>query len=102
MREAAPLKAIVRLDMHIVETREVLDERVTRPRGEHHIARIAEQLEEQRVRLARAGRNDRALRRDRHAAPREVVRDGGARHRQAECARLVHERLGPSERLEKG
>ena len=69
---------------HRVERGEVLEQRVARRRHEHLVARVAEQLEEQRVRLARAGGQHDAIARHAHAAAAEIAHHRVARGRQAE------------------
>ena len=74
-----------------VQRGQVLEERVARRRHEHLVAGIAEQLEEHRVRVARAGGQHDAVARHGHAAAAEVAHHRVARGRQSEGLRRVGE-----------
>ncbi len=88
-RPRAVVVEVVRPGRHRVEPRQVVEQRIARPRHQHLVARIGQQLEEQRVRLARAGGEDDAIGGSGDAAPRVVGGDGLPRLRQAERLRLV-------------
>ena len=75
----------IRTQRHGFESGQQLEQRVARLRDEHRVTGIAEQLEQQRVRLARAGGDDDAIGRDDAAATGVVARD-----------RLVERRRGPA------
>ena len=56
---------------HEIETRQVIEQRIARPRHEHLVAGVGQQLEQQRVRLARArGQHDALGRRRRRPGAR--------------------------------
>ena len=93
----------VMLEGHAVEIGQVLDQRIARPRRQHRIARIAQQLEQQRIRLARAGgqhdsiggnQRDRAARshQRRLASPKAArrVRARSDRDRSSPSGRAAH------------
>ena len=79
-------------EVHAVEIGQVLDQRVARPWREHRIARVTQQLEQQRIRLARAGGQDHSTCGNRQTTPREVIRDGVPCRKQSEGFRLVAKR----------
>ncbi len=93
-RPAAVVVEAVRDCRDAVERRQVIEERVARHGHQHGIAAwSAQQLEEQRIGLARARREDEAVGIDLEAAAREVTGHGAAGAEQAERLRLVLERL---------
>ena len=79
------------LEGNAVEPGEVFDQRVARPRRQHGVAGIAQQLEQQRIGLARAGRQHDSVRgrptghdarsRPRPPAAQRAVRTAPARSR---------------------
>jgi hypothetical protein len=62
-----------------IEPRQVIEERVARARHEDFVAGVAEQLEEQRIGVARARREHDVLGRDGDALPQVIARDRLAR-----------------------
>ena len=72
-----------------LEAREVVEERVAGMGHEHAIARVTEQLEQQRVRVARAGGEGHPVRVHRTAVAEELAGNGLACARQAEGLRVV-------------
>ena len=91
---------VVRARPHRVQRGQVLEERVARRRHEHLVAGIAEQFEQDRVRLARAGGQHDAVARHAHAAAAEVPHDRVARRRHAERLGRVGEAGWARQRLE--
>ena len=83
-----------------IHLRQVVEERIARARHEHFIALVAEQLEQQRIRLAGAGRQGDAIRRHRHALSGVLARHRLARGRSSEGARLVRQCAQVGERLD--
>ncbi len=74
-----------------VERRQMLEERVARRRDEHGLrAGIAEELEQQRVRLAGARGHCDVLRRNLHAAARVVGGNGLSRRRKTKGLRIIY------------
>ncbi len=94
---AVKLEPVV-LERNRVEVGKVFDQRVARARRQHNIARVAQQLEQQRVSLARAGRQDDPVRGYRDATTREVVRYRLPCREQPERLRVVAQRQVPGHR----
>ena len=90
----------VRADGDAVQSREVLEQRVAWSRHEHRIARIAQQLEQQRVAVAAACREDDPTRRHSNRSPRVICGDRLARTVEAERLRLVAQRSRIGEAVE--
>ena len=82
---------------HRLERREELEEGVAGAGHEHLVARVAQQLEEEGVGLAGAGREEHAIGGEREAAAGEVRGHGRARGREAEGRGLVAQGLGARE-----
>ncbi len=81
------------LEGNAVEFGQVLDQRIARPRRQHGIAGIAQQLEQQRICLARARRSGRfGSTGTEMPSAREIVGDGLPRRSSPEWLRLVTER----------
>ena len=97
-RPGAVVLERVRPDVDQLEPREVLEQRVARHRHQHLVAGVAEELEEERVGLARAGREDHARRVDRSAGGVDPLGDRLAGARQAERMRVVAQPRRPAER----
>ena len=99
-RPAAVVLEPVRAHGDAVQSREVLEQRVAWSRHEHRVARIAQQLEQQRVAVAAACREDDPTRRHSKRSPRVICGDRLARTVEAERLRLVAERSPIGEALE--
>ena len=81
-----PATVVLELIRHAhdrVETGEMLEERIARLRDQYFIARIAQQLEQHRVRVAGADGQHDALGGDDDVAPSEVVGNGLSRGQRA-------------------
>ena len=83
-----------------LEPGQELEQRIARPRDQHLVAGVAQQLEQEAVGLAGAGVEQHAVGAERGAAAREVGGDGGARGGEAEGRRLVAPGLVPCQRRE--
>ena len=85
---------------HSVETRQVIEERIARTRHQHFVTGIGQQFEQQRIRVAGAGRQRDPIRGDGRAPPLVVARDGTTGVQQTERTRLVDQPPGIGERCE--
>lgn len=72
---------------------QMVQKRIARPRHEHFVAGIKKELEEERVSLACAGRQDNARGVYRVAALRELARDGRPSRKMTERRGVVSKRL---------
>jgi hypothetical protein len=93
----------IRERRHTVEPCQVIEQRIARRRHHHGVSGIvAEQFEQDRVGLARAGRQHDALRGHADAAARVVAGHRRARGRKAQRRRFVAQGLAIGQRVEQG
>ncbi len=76
----------------------MVEKRIARPRHEHFVAWVKKELEEKRVSLARAGRQDNARGVYRVSALRELARDGRPSREKTKGRRLVAKRVAEPNR----